>query len=73
MADALWEVYALKYSERNSRTRADSFIFDDDHASPHAMDYFIWVVQASKQSLLIPAMMKLRQQRAAALFCGPLK
>ena len=26
-----WEVHALKYAERNARTRADSFIFDDNH------------------------------------------
>ena len=53
MTDALWEVYALKYSERNSRTRADSFIFDDDHASPHAMDYFIWVLRSGEQTILV--------------------
>ncbi|MEM6376502.1 MAG: N-acyl homoserine lactonase family protein, partial [Pseudomonadota bacterium] len=26
-----WEVYAVKYADRNARTRADSFILDDDH------------------------------------------
>ena len=29
-----WEVYAIKYAERNDRTRNDSFIFDD-HAHEH--------------------------------------
>ena len=32
--DEVYEVYALKYGERVNRTRALSFIADDDHASP---------------------------------------
>lgn len=40
---SLWEVHAVKYADRNSRTRRDSFIFDDNHDAPHAMDYFMWV------------------------------
>jgi len=51
--EKLWEVHALKYAERNSRTRADSFIFDDDHASPHAMDYFIWVLRSENEIILV--------------------
>ena len=30
---AFWEVTALKYAKRNSRTRADRFLFDDDYTS----------------------------------------
>ncbi|MEM1301677.1 MAG: MBL fold metallo-hydrolase, partial [Pseudomonadota bacterium] len=48
-----WEVYAVKYAERNSRTRADSFIFDDNHDAPHAMDYFIWVLQKGDRTILV--------------------
>ena len=43
--EEIWEVHALKYGSRENRTRADSFIFDDDHASPHPIDYFIWVLR----------------------------
>ena len=49
----VWQVHALKYAERNSRTRADSFIFDDDHAAPHPMDYFIWVLRCERQTILV--------------------
>ncbi len=49
----IWDIYALKYAERNSRTRADSFLFDDDHASPHDMDYFIWVLRSGDQTILV--------------------
>lgn len=42
--DELWQVWALKYAERNARSRADSFE-GDDHASPHPMDYFLWVLR----------------------------
>lgn len=53
MSDDLWEVYTIKYAERNERTRADSFLFDDDHASPHDMDYFIWILKNADQTILV--------------------
>ncbi len=48
-----WEVHAIKYAERNARTRADSFIFDDNHDAPHAMDYFIWVLRNADRTILV--------------------
>lgn len=53
MTDALWTVHALKYAERNTRARGDSFLFDDDHASPHDMDYFIWVLRSGDRVILV--------------------
>ena len=40
-----WQGHAIKYADRNARTRADSFLFDDNQDAPHAMDYFIWLLQ----------------------------
>ncbi|GFE51583.1 MBL fold hydrolase [Roseobacter cerasinus] len=48
-----WEVFAVKYADRNARTRADSFIFDDDHDAPHAMDYFMWVLRHGSDVILV--------------------
>ncbi|MEP4032396.1 N-acyl homoserine lactonase family protein [Roseibium polysiphoniae] len=48
-----WEVFAVKYAERSARTRADSFLFDDNHDAPHAMDYFIWVLRRGDEVLLV--------------------
>lgn len=48
-----WEVFAIKYADRNARTRADSFIFDDNHDAPHAMDYFMWVLRRGEEVILI--------------------
>ncbi|MEM6407764.1 MAG: N-acyl homoserine lactonase family protein [Pseudomonadota bacterium] len=48
-----WQVHALKYAERNARTRADSFIFDDNHDAPHEMDYFIWVLRRGDEVILV--------------------
>ena len=48
-----WEVHAVKYAERNARTRADSFIFDDNHDAPHAMDYFMWVLRRGDEVILV--------------------
>lgn len=48
-----WEVYAVKYADRNARTRGDSFIFDDNHDAPHAMDYFMWLLRRGAETILI--------------------
>lgn len=53
MSEMLWEVRAIKYAERNTRTRADSFMFDDDHASPHDMDYFIWALTCGERTIIV--------------------
>ncbi|MEO0773204.1 MAG: N-acyl homoserine lactonase family protein [Pseudomonadota bacterium] len=48
-----WEVYAIKYADRNARTRADSFQFDDNHDAPHAMDYFMWLLRRGDEVILV--------------------
>ncbi|UWQ20627.1 N-acyl homoserine lactonase family protein [Jannaschia sp. W003] len=48
-----WEVFALRYGERAGRTRADSFIFDDDHAAPHDIDYFLWLLRRGEETILV--------------------
>ena len=48
-----WEVYAIKYAERNDRTRNDSFIFDDHAYEQHSIDYFIWVLKNNDQIVLV--------------------
>ena len=48
-----WTVHAVKYADRNARTRADSFLFDDNHDAPHAMDYFMWVLRNQDQTILV--------------------
>ncbi len=48
-----WEVHAVKYADRAERVRADSFIFDDNHDAPHAMDYFIWVLRRGDDVILV--------------------
>ncbi len=50
---SVWEVYCIKYADRNARTRADSFIFDDNHDGPHAMDYFMWVLRRGAEVILV--------------------
>ncbi|WP_298837372.1 N-acyl homoserine lactonase family protein [uncultured Roseobacter sp.] len=48
-----WEIHAVKYADRNSRTRRDSFIFDDNHDAPHPMDYFMWLLRCGARSILV--------------------
>ena len=48
-----WEVFAVKYADRNARTRRDSFIFDDNHDAPHPMDYFMWLLRRGDELILV--------------------
>ena len=52
-SDGLWEIHAVKYADRNARTRAESFIEDDDHDAPHPMDYFMWILRQGKRTILV--------------------
>ena len=51
--EKLWEVYALKYAERDDRVRSESFIFDSDYLSKHPMDYFVWVLKSEDDIILV--------------------
>lgn len=51
--EQLWEVAALKYAERRDRARAESFLFEDDHVTPHDMDYFVWVLRSGGRTILV--------------------
>ena len=48
-----WDIYAVKYAERNTRTRADSFIFDDHPTAQHGMDYFVWVLDNGTRKIVV--------------------
>ena len=48
-----WDVFALKYAERNGRTRAESFLDDDHPAAPHGMDYFVWVLANGPRRIVV--------------------
>ncbi len=48
-----WSVYALKYADRNGRTRAESFLNDDHPTAPHGMDYFVWVLDNGQRQILV--------------------
>lgn len=51
--EKLWEVYALKYAERDDRVRSESFILDANHSGKHPMDYFVWVLKSDKEVILV--------------------
>lgn len=51
--DQLWQVTALKYAERRDRTRAESFLLEDDHESAHGLDYFVWVLRSGERTILV--------------------
>ena len=51
--DRAWQVFAVKYAERNARTRADSFLMDDHAAAPHGMDYFVWLLVSGERRIVV--------------------
>ena len=53
MTDMLWEVFAVKYADRNNRMRVESFILDPAHDQPHPMDYFVWVLKARERVIMV--------------------
>jgi len=48
-----YEVFAIKYGEMLNRFRRDSFIMDDDHASPFALDYYIFLIRNANRTIVI--------------------
>jgi len=57
-----WQVHALKYADRRDRTRAESFIFEDNH-DVHQMDYFIWVIRDGARTILVDSGFESREAR----------
>jgi glyoxylase-like metal-dependent hydrolase (beta-lactamase superfamily II) len=55
MTTETYEILAIKYAERTDRFRAESFIMpaEDDHATPHPMDYFVWVIRNGARTILV--------------------
>ncbi len=51
--DDVYEVFALKYAEHHSRTRAQAFLLEDDHATPFPIDYFVWVVTNGARTIVV--------------------
>src|ERR1700674_711299 len=47
-----YEVFALKYAERDGR-RPDHFVGGDPHDVPMPMDYFIWLVRNEDRLILV--------------------
>lgn len=48
-----YEVFALRYAERNARTRADSFLNDARPDLPHGMDYFLWLLRNEDRCIVV--------------------
>jgi glyoxylase-like metal-dependent hydrolase (beta-lactamase superfamily II) len=47
-----YELYAIKYAERQAR-RSDNFLGGDPHDGPMPMDYFIWLARNDERTILI--------------------
>jgi glyoxylase-like metal-dependent hydrolase (beta-lactamase superfamily II) len=48
-----YEILAVKYARHAERTRAENFIWPDDHASRQPLDYFVWVIRNSDRTVLV--------------------
>jgi glyoxylase-like metal-dependent hydrolase (beta-lactamase superfamily II) len=52
-ASSPYEILAVKYGEHRDRTRGHNFIVADDHASPHQLDYFVWVIRNADRTIVV--------------------
>jgi metallo-beta-lactamase superfamily protein len=52
MNDPVYEVFALKYAQREGR-RPAHFVGGDPHDVPMPMDYFIWLVRNPERTVLV--------------------
>jgi glyoxylase-like metal-dependent hydrolase (beta-lactamase superfamily II) len=48
----VYEVYALKYAQRDAR-RPDNFVGGDPHDAPMPMDYFVWLIRNDKRTWVV--------------------
>jgi glyoxylase-like metal-dependent hydrolase (beta-lactamase superfamily II) len=53
VTDPTYEVLAIKYGEHAARQRFESFIAADDHAGPHPIDYFVWVIRNPQRTIVV--------------------
>jgi glyoxylase-like metal-dependent hydrolase (beta-lactamase superfamily II) len=53
MSSDVYEILAVKYAEHLNRTRNNNFVLADDHASPHPMDYFVWVIRNAERTIVV--------------------
>lgn len=48
----LYEVYAIRYGTRDAR-RHEHFVFRDAHDGPMPMDYYVWAIKGSDQTIVV--------------------
>jgi glyoxylase-like metal-dependent hydrolase (beta-lactamase superfamily II) len=47
-----YEVYAIKYAERDAR-RTNHFLGGDPHDAPMPMDYFVWLIRNDQRTIVL--------------------
>lgn len=48
-----YEILAIKYACHADRTRAQNFLWPDDHASSQPLDFFVWVIRNAARAILV--------------------
>jgi len=52
MPEPEYEIYAIKYAERDG-TRGVTFMDGDPHDAPLPMDYFVWVIRSDARTIVV--------------------
>ena len=52
MTSPCYEIYAIRYAERDGR-RSAHFVGGDPHDAPRPMDYFVWLVTNAERTLVV--------------------
>ena len=49
-----YEIYALRYAEKNDRARQENFLEPvDAHDAPMPMDYYVWVLRSDRRTIVV--------------------
>ena len=52
MSLPVYEVFAIKYAQRDAR-RTNHFLGGDPHDAPMPMDYFVWLIRNSERTYVL--------------------
>ena len=48
-----YEIYAIKYAQRDGVARDHFIVASDPHDAPMPMDYFVWVIKSPERSIVV--------------------
>ena len=70
-----YEILALRYATMQNRTKAENFLFPDDHHAVMPIDYYVWVIRGEGRLFVVDTGFgqKIASQRGRTLLRSPVE